>query len=157
MKVFMINILLAFIWIFLNGVLTPINFFEGFIIGFIIIWLTGPLFESSKYVRKVPAAIHFLIYFIYELIKANLIVAYDVITPRHRMNPGIVAVPLDVKSDFEILLLANLITLTPGTLSLDVSNDKKVLYVHSMYLDDPDDFRKSIKNGIEKRVLGLLR
>ena len=76
-------------------------------------------------------------------------------TPQQRMRPAIVAIPLDVRRDFEITLLANLITLTPGTLSLDVSSDKRVLYVHSMYVDDIDAFRREIKNGFERRVKEL--
>ena len=86
---------------------------------------------------------------------ANLRVAIEVLTPQQRMRPAIVAIPLDVRRDFEITLLANLITLTPGTLSLDVSSDKRVLYVHSMYVDDIDAFRREIKNGFERRVKEL--
>jgi multicomponent Na+:H+ antiporter subunit E len=86
---------------------------------------------------------------------ANLRVTIDVLTPTHRMQPVIVAFPLDAKTDFEITLLANLITLTPGTLSLDVSEDKKVLYIHSMYVSDPDKFREQLKNGFERKLLEI--
>jgi len=65
-------------------------------------------------------------------------------------------VPLTIKSDLGITFLANMISLTPGTLSLDVSNDKKVLYVHSMYITDRDEFINGIKNGFEKRILEIL-
>jgi multicomponent Na+:H+ antiporter subunit E len=68
-----------------------------------------------------------------------------------------VAVPLDARTDAEIVLLANLITLTPGTLSLDLSDDRTVLYVHAMYLTDPDELRREIKEGFERRVLEVLR
>jgi multicomponent Na+:H+ antiporter subunit E len=93
----------------------------------------------------------------YELLKANIEVAYDVITPSFYMAPGIVKIPLDAKSSLEITLLANLITLTPGTLSLDVSDDKKVLYVHVMYLRNKEQFITNIKTGFEKRLLEILR
>ncbi len=92
-----------------------------------------------------------------ELIVANLKVAFDIITPKDYMEPGIVAVPLDAETDMEITLLANLITLTPGTLSLDVSKDRKILYIHTLYLDDAEKFRAEIKNGMEKRLLEVLR
>jgi multicomponent Na+:H+ antiporter subunit E len=68
-----------------------------------------------------------------------------------------VAIPLEARTDFEILFLANLITLTPGTLSLDVSADRKVLYVHAMFLEDRDGFRKQMKDGMERRLLEVLR
>jgi multicomponent Na+:H+ antiporter subunit E len=83
--------------------------------------------------------------------------AYDVVTPGFHMRPAVVAVPLDVETDLEITLLANLITVTPGSFSLDVSDDRKVLYVHAMYVDDPDEYRREIKEGFERRVLELLR
>ncbi len=60
-------------------------------------------------------------------------------------------------SDVEITLLANLVTLTPGTLSLDVSEDRSTLFVHAMFVDDPDVLRREIKHGFERRVLELLR
>ena len=73
------------------------------------------------------------------------------------MKPGIVAIPLDAKTDLEITFLANLITLTPGTLSLDCSEDRKTLYIHSMYIDDLEKFRAEIKNTLEKRLLEVMR
>jgi len=99
----------------------------------------------------------FIGFFIYELVKANIQVAYDVITPTLYMKPGIVSVPLDAETDIEITLLANLISLTPGTLCLDVSSDKRILYVHAMYIRDKEAFIHSIKNGFEKRLLSILR
>ncbi len=73
--------------------------------------------------------------------------------------PGVVAVPLDAKTDIEITLLACLITLTPGSVSLDLSEDRKTLFVHAMYIDNQDveAYRRSIKEGLERRVLELLR
>ena len=64
--------------------------------------------------------------------------------------------PLDVTSDSEILLLAMLINLTPGSVALDVSADRKVMYVHVMYIDSPDAARSEIKYGFERRVRQLL-
>jgi multicomponent Na+:H+ antiporter subunit E len=68
-----------------------------------------------------------------------------------------VAISLDAKTDVEITMLANLITLTPGSVSLDVSSDRRFLYLHAMYIDDVEDFRESIKKTIERRVLEILR
>jgi multicomponent Na+:H+ antiporter subunit E len=73
--------------------------------------------------------------------------------------PGVVAIPLDARTDAEITMLANLITLTPGSVSLDLSDDKRFLYVHAMYIDggDVEAYRRSVKEGLERRVLELLR
>lgn len=151
------NILLAISWMLLSGELTAETFIEGIIVGFLILWVSRNALGGSKYFNKIPITLKFLFYFIKELIKANLIVAYDIITPKDYMKPGIVAIPLDAKTDLEITLFANLITLTPGTLSLDVSNDKKTLYVHGLYVKDVESFRKELKEGLEKRLLEVLR
>lgn len=155
MNRFILNIILAFTWMFLNGDLDFLNFVEGFVIGFMILLMSTYAEASRQYFIKFYKAISFIIYFIYELILANLKVAYDVITPRHRMNPAIIAVPLDLKSETGITMLANVITLTPGTLSLDVSSDKRILYVHAAYVNDKSAFIDEIKNGFEKKLLEI--
>jgi multicomponent Na+:H+ antiporter subunit E len=154
---FTLNILLAVAWTLLTGHISAENFIEGLIIGYIILWISRSAFGASKYFRKIPKAISFFFYFLKELIVANIKVAYDIITPTDYMKPGIIAIPLDAETDFEITLLANLITLTPGTLSLDVSSDKKVLYLHALYVDDPEKFKLEIKNELEKKLLEVLR
>lgn len=81
------------------------------------------------------------------------------LAPASHVCPGVVAIPLDARTDVEIALLANLITLTPGSVSLDLSEDRRVLYVHAMYIDggDVEAYRRSVKEGLERRVLELLR
>jgi multicomponent Na+:H+ antiporter subunit E len=107
--------------------------------------------------RKLPLLVRFLAFYLKELLLANLRVAYDALTPTHHMRPAMLAIPLDARTDFEILLLANLITMTPGSVSIDVSTDRRVLYLHAMYVPDPDALRHEIKTKLERRVLELLR
>ncbi|HZJ35486.1 MAG TPA: Na+/H+ antiporter subunit E [Gillisia sp.] len=154
---FLSNILLTFIWVALTGNFTFANYLFGFLLSFFMLWLITSGTGDAKYFRIFPKVITFFFFFLYELVKANLQVAYEVMTPNYNMTPGIVKVPLDVKSNLEITFLANLISLTPGTLSLDVSDDKKVLYVHSMYITSKESFIRSIKNGFEKRIMEILR
>lgn len=153
----LLNILLAIAWMLLSGNLNYENFIGGFLVGFLILWISKYAAGTSKYFSKIPKIFKFFLFFIYELILSNIRVAYDILTPKHRMKPSIVAVPLSAVTDFEIVMLANIITLTPGTLSLDVSVDKKILYIHSMYVSDPDEFRREIKSGFERRLLELTR
>jgi multicomponent Na+:H+ antiporter subunit E len=157
MRSFLLNILLAFNWVLLYGEINAKTFFEGFFISFFLLYLAKDIFNDDKYFSKIINWMKFLFYFIKELIKANLIVGYDIITPKDYMQPAILAIPLDAKTDIEITLLANFITLTPGTLSLDISDDRKTLYIHAMYVDNPDKFKLEIKNGIEKKLLEALR
>ena len=106
-------------------------------------------------IRRFFGIISFIFFYIGELIIANIIVAYDILTPRHRMKPAILAVPLEVTGDLQILSLSNLIAMTPGTMSLDVSPDRKAIYVHAMYVDDVEQSKKEIKEALEKRILEL--
>ncbi len=151
------NVFLALIWAAATGNFDPANLLVGFAIGFLVVVFAQRAVGSTNYGRKFILVVRFALFFIYELFKANLRVAYDVITPSQYMRPGVVAIPLSVKTDTEITLLANLISLTPGTLSLDVSDDKSVLYLHAMFVDDPDELRHEIKAGFERRVIEVLR
>lgn len=150
------NLLLALAWGALTGSFTVVNLLFGFLVGFLVLRITLSNHSGfATYSRKLPKFIAFAGYFLVELVWANLRVAYDVITPTHLMRPGVVAVPLDATTNGQITTLANLISLTPGTLSLDVSTDRKVLYIHAMYIDDEQILQASIKD-LERRVMDLL-
>jgi multicomponent Na+:H+ antiporter subunit E len=153
------NLLLALVWVGMTGEFTPLNFAIGFALGLLILFFARRVVGTPNYLVKAVQALDLAAFLLWELLLANLRVAYDVLTPGFHMRPGVVAIPLDAKSDIEITLLANLITLTPGTLSLDVSSDRRVLYIHVMYVDndDLDEVRRKIKSGFERRVLEVLR
>jgi len=151
------NVLLAVTWALMTGQVTADNLLIGFALGYVILLFSGTARRKSAYHRRVAKVIGFTGFFVWDLILASLRVAHDVVTPREYMRPGVVAVPLDVHTDEQITLLANLITLTPGTLSLDVSQDRTVLYVHAMFLGDPDEFRRQVKHNYERRILELFQ
>jgi len=151
------NISLALAWCAVSGRVTAGNFALGFGLGFLVLFLTQRIAGAPTYARKVRKVLGLLLFFVSELILANLRVAYEVLTPGYAMRPGVIAIPLDASTDVEVTLLANLITLTPGTLSLDVSADRRELYIHTMYADDPDRVREQVKRGFERRVLEVLR
>lgn len=155
MNYFFLNIVLALVWSLLIGKFTLLNLVVSFILGYLILYFTRFASEPTAYVYKGGKALEFAWFFIKELIKSNFYLAYDVITPKFHMKPRIVAVPLDVKTDLQITTLANLISLTPGTLSLDVSKDRSILYVHAMYAQDEGQTIQKIKDGMERRVLEL--
>ena len=89
-------------------------------------------------------AIEFSFVYLWEVIKTNMMVAYDVLTPTHRMHPAMIEVDVKGLSDRELLVYSNLITMTPGTLSVDVSEDQEKLLVHAMYSKDPDALTEEI-------------
>jgi len=157
MSLFLTNLLLSLAWVALTGQYQASNFFVGLLLGFAAIRITLRGESSRAYSAKLKAIFGFLAFFIKEIFLANLRVAYDVLTPSHHMRPGIVAVPLDLKTDLEITVLTTLITLTPGTLSLHVTDDRRTLYMHAMYIDDADHLVMGIKDGFERRVREVLK
>jgi multicomponent Na+:H+ antiporter subunit E len=157
MNGFLLNLILALVWAAVTGSFEPRNLVLGFGLGFVVLFMTRRIVGVPRYGYKAFKVINLTGFFIKELIKANLRVAYDVLTPGLQIRPGVIAIPLDARTDAEITLLANLITLTPGTLSLDVSVDRRTLYIHAMYIDDPEAVRQQIKHGFERRVLEVLR
>jgi multicomponent Na+:H+ antiporter subunit E len=152
------NVLLALAWTALSGEFSLTNFVTGHLLGYLILFglVKGGVLPRSRYIGRVHLALGLAAFFFWELVRANLRLALDVATPRFQMKPGIVAIPLDVTSDSEILLLAMLINLTPGSVALDVSAGRKVMYVHVMYIESPDAARSEIKYGFERRVRQLL-
>ncbi len=152
MKLFHINLLLAGGWCALFGTFDLGTFVRGFLLAFAALSLSSPMFGQTAYLKRVLLSARLGAYFLYELTVSGLQVAWDVITPGHRSRPGIIAVPLDLEEPIQITVLANLISLTPGSLSLDVSPDGTTLYVHEMFIDDPDETRRRIKEGFERLV-----
>ena len=152
------NMLLALAWAALSGEFSLASLLIGHVLGYVILLMLvkGGVLPPSPYVGKVYQALGLGVFFLWELIRANLRLAIDVATPSYQMKPGIVAIPLDAQRDGEILLLAMLINLTPGSVALDVSDDRTVMYVHVMYMLSPDAARAEIKQGFERRVMQLL-
>lgn len=157
MKGMVWNLGLALAWVGMTGRLNASNLIIGFFVGYVVLLvLEGPLAIGGQF-RRTRVAVELLGIFIWEMLLANLRVAWDVVTPTHLMRPGVIAIPLDAREDLEILILANMVSLTPGTLSLDVSDDRSVLYIHAMYLHDRDRITRAIKDGFERRLLEVLR
>ena len=148
----LLNLLLALAWMALTGVFDPLNFAAGFVLGYLMLRLLQRSDDPKNYFQRATLIIRFVFFYIKELFVANLRVAGTVLSPQMSLTPAVVAIPLDARSGLSISLLANLITLTPGSLTLDISADRRVLYVHTMYSDDIERFQLSIKD-LERRVL----
>jgi multicomponent Na+:H+ antiporter subunit E len=148
---------LALAWMALTGDGSPAAAIFGLVVGLGLLRLARPLGgEGFARVRllRLPG---FALYFAREIVVSNLKVAAAVLAPAGRLRPAIVAVPLRLERDAEIALFANLINLTPGTLSLDVSPDRRTLYVHAMSAASPDELRGELSEGFERRILEVFR
>ena len=154
MTSFSANLILAAFWAILFGGFTWLTMLSGFAMGYAVLWLLQPLTGlKSSYHKRVWYWVKLLVLFHYELMVSSVQVLWDIVTPRLRATPAIIHMPLDVETDMGILLVTNLISLTPGTLSIDVSPDRKTLTLHAMFADDPDAVVHALKSGMEKWVI----
>jgi len=102
--------------------------------------------------------ISLILYFLWDLFESSLEVAWDVLTPQTLARPRLILLKLEGVTDAEIMATANLISLTPGSLSIDVSDDRSTLLIHDMFgAQDPEGAKQQIKSGIERRVLRVMR
>lgn len=151
------NLLLALAWVALSGSFSGLNFSLGFALGYgFLACVQSQVPVLRGYAQRLPRFVLFLVFFIKELLKANMKVAFDILTPPWHMQPGVIALPIEAKTDLEITLLANFISLTPGTLSLDVSDDRRVIYIHAMFLQDEQALFEDL-HEIERRILEVMR
>lgn len=157
MTLLLINLLLALAWAAMTGSFSPANLLFGFALGAVALFLIRGQVGSLGYFVRASRILALALLFLKELVLSAWRVAVLVVTPRMDVRPGIFAYPLTVDRDFEITLLANLITLTPGTLSVDVSADRKTLFVHAIDCTDPERMFRDIAEGFERKILEAFR
>jgi multicomponent Na+:H+ antiporter subunit E len=154
MSWFLAHIALSILWAALLGSYDFLSLLSGFFIGLGLFALT--LREpTALYRQRVFGILRFALFYLGEIMKSNLRIALDVARPRPKIKPGIVAVGVEELSERATVLVANLITMTPGTLSLDISDDGRWIYVHCLYLQDPEAARKSMEKDFVQAVAAL--
>ncbi|MEL6437214.1 MAG: Na+/H+ antiporter subunit E [Pseudomonadota bacterium] len=158
MNLFLTNVLLALAWAGVSGSFALLNLIFGFVLGALALSLIREQVGSVGYFSRLRRIVSLALLFVYELILSATRVAWLVINPAPmNLKPGIIAYPLKVDRDFEITMLANLITLTPGTLSVDVSEDRTLLFIHALDCSDPDAIKEDIATGFERKILEAFR
>jgi multicomponent Na+:H+ antiporter subunit E len=150
------NLLLALAWAALTGQFTLESLIVGAVLGRLILLILakGGVLPVGEVVRG-ERAFALIGYLVWQIVLANLRMTKDVISIRPPICPGVIRLPLDITTDGEILLLAAMINVTPGSVALDVSADRRVMYVHVMHIKTAEDARRQIKDGFERRVLEL--
>lgn len=157
MNTFLANLILALVWTAVTGSFSFANFVFGFLLAAFGIYLVREQTGAEPYFLRLFRVVRLIILFIKELVKSASKVAITVLSPNMELKPGFVAYELKVTSDMEITLLANLITLTPGTLSVDVSEDRRLLFIHALDCSDPDGIRADIETGFERAIMEAFR
>ncbi|MFS0672887.1 Na+/H+ antiporter subunit E [Ornithinibacillus sp. 179-J 7C1 HS] len=152
-----INLIIAIMWMFLSESYTLSSFIAGYIWGILLVLLLNRFIPGRFYGIRVVKIVNLLLLFVKEVILSNISILKLVYTPKPEIEPGIFALPLEVKTNWEITILAHLISLTPGTLSVAVSDNNDILYIHAMDIDEVDKSVKEIKDSFEKAILEVTR
>jgi multicomponent Na+:H+ antiporter subunit E len=152
MKMFLLNVLLAVVWMFMWGAFDPWTFVAGLLLAYVMLSLLSRTIPGETYGGRLGRLIRFVVYFIRILVKANWDVAKVVLKPGFHEKSSIIRYPVGDLTDVQLTVLANAITLTPGTLSMDVSEDRQWLYVHCMIGHDREALMNDI-GDLRRRIL----
>jgi len=151
----LINVIVVFVWQAIVPLFGFIDYIIGFVVGFVAISAI-----HRPYIYRAYRLLYFIGYVVWQILLSNLSIAKLVLQPKPNLDPGIIAVPLTVSTGLEIMILASVITLTPGTISVDLGKNEagqQVLYVHNLRVGDPEAFRQSIRDGFERLLLQVTR
>ncbi|MBN2611659.1 MAG: Na+/H+ antiporter subunit E [Bacteroidales bacterium] len=110
-----------------------------------------------KLLLRIYYFLSFVIFYILKLVQSNIIIAWEILTPKMDIKPGFITAPLKISTDFELLLLSNLVSMTPGSLSIHISEDKKQILIHVLYKNNEDNLLKEIDEFQKKigRILNI--
>lgn len=150
---FVVNLIIAGVWMFLQQTLAWENFVVGYFIGLVVMTLAVRRLDTPFYLHRVLAFIKLAVVFLIEVVRSGIRVSYLILHPKLPISPGMVAVPLDVTSDEAITIFAGMITMAPGSISVELSDDRKYLYVHALEAEDPHKAAAFFKNAFERHIM----
>lgn len=145
----LVNVVLALLWMFMNSNFTVQGFFVGYILGMVAVFIVRRFLPGRFYMKRVYSITKLTFIFFWELTKSNISVMRIVLSPKIDIHPGFLAYPTDLEEDWEISLLAALITLTPGTVIVAISEDQRTMYIHALDLEEADKEIDNIKKNFE--------
>ena len=152
----LLTLILTIVWMFLQNEISAGMIVFGFILGIIIPWSTSIWWPDTPQGFRPGKMISYSFIVIWDIIVANIEVAWIVLTvPANKLKPAWIVVPLRLREPEAMTLLAGTITLTPGTVSADLSDKGHSLLVHVLHTDDPDAIRDDIINRYEARLLEI--
>lgn len=156
---FLLNLFIAFLWVLFNDleVFQTSTFFAGFLVGMLIVFLMRRFFGGRFYLHRLLAVILLVLIFISETLQSAIVVIKHIIHPKLDIEPGIFKYTTILESDWEVTILALLLTLTPGSVVMEVTPEGNVFYVHAMDINRyQGDLEKSLKR-FEKAIMEVSR
>ena len=139
-----LNLLLGIVWMFLQASFSLSSFSIGLVIGFLALAILERAQGKRDYVHRVGSVFALAGFFLFDLVKSNVLLARDILRPTPSFEPALLSFAVVDLSPAATVLLTNLISLTPGTLTIDAEEGGRVIYVHSLYARDPDAVRQRI-------------
>lgn len=155
----LLSLLLLAAWLCLNNTLAPGQVLLGSALAVAIPVFTRRFWPEPRLIHRPGRLVTYAAMLLYDIVVANLQVAALILGPRSRLAPAYVSVPLELRNDFAVTVLASTVTLTPGTISVDVVRDGsggRVLVVHALRCLDPAELVRSIKDRYERRLMEIL-
>jgi multicomponent K+:H+ antiporter subunit E len=150
-----LSILLLVCWLLLNNTVSNGHIVLGSLLAIVIPLFSSSFWPEDIHVKNPKKIIHFFFIVAYDIVVANIKVAIRILGPNSSLKPSFIKIPLDARNNLTISLLASTISLTPGTVSTDISLDKKILLVHALHVDDMDGEIESIKSRYEKPLMEI--
>lgn len=151
------SLLLLIVWMLLNNTLALGHLVLGSFLAIVIPLLTSGMQDPQPSFHKPLAIIRYILMVLGDIVVANFEVAMLVLGPAKKLKPAFIAVPLDIEYGLPITILASTVSLTPGTVSAEISEDKKWLYVHVLNLADKDELIASIKHRYERPLMEIFQ
>jgi len=155
----LLSLLLVVCWLWLNNTLEPGHVLLGTVLGVAIPYVTRRFWPEPLVVRRPLRVVEYAAVVLYDVVVANLQVTIIILGPLSRVRPAFVRVPVDLRTDFAVTVLASTVTLTPGTVSVEVEDDgtgRRWLVVHALRCLDADDMVRTIKERYEQRLKEIL-
>ncbi|EGQ3227078.1 Na+/H+ antiporter subunit E [Staphylococcus pseudintermedius] len=147
-----INLFLAIFWLFISDSYTMNAFVLGYLFALLLVFLMRKLLPGRFYVITLYKVIKLVFVFLLELIKANIDVLRIILQPRIKNESAFFVYETDLEHPWQVALLSNLITLTPGTVVIGVNDDMKRLYIHCLNFSTKEEEVAGIKGSLEKAV-----
>ncbi|UPK46538.1 Na+/H+ antiporter subunit E [Paenibacillus pabuli] len=152
-----LNLIITFVWMFLNNAWNGVGFLTGFLLGLLLIGSMRRFFPQRFYIVRVWAIIKLIALLFKELVRASIEVIRQIVKPKLDIRPGIFTYQTQLSSDWEVTLLCLLISLTPGSLPLEISGNQRKLFIHALDIKDEQKMSDDIKNTFEKAIMEVTR
>jgi len=148
----LLNIGIALVWILLQGNFTIQSFVVGYALGMLFLYIFRKQLDSKFYFFRLWAVFKLFLFFVKELIVANFVVIAQVLRPKLNVKPGIIIYETELETPMQITILTSMITLIPGSVSMEVSTDNKSIYIHVFHIDDKEEIIRHIREDLEGRI-----